>query len=177
MNSKTVLEDNSDEIIADEFIEAQVPAAASGSPVAEEKVEIKEGPRMDEVVDREPLPANLAEFEKYLVRVQKEFPVLGDFQKLSAREVHHTPDILVAAGEKMGTIADLLSRNANYYSAGLNFYSNCYSRNDLPASLRALCLANHRKMRTSHGGVFEWSEEEIENSSIEVRDLAEQVTF
>lgn len=177
LNSKTVLEDSSDEIIADEFAETQVSAAVSTASISEEKVEKEEDPRMDKVVGREPLPANLAEFEKYLVQIQKELPVLGDFQRLSAREVHHTPDILVAAGEKMGTIADLLSRNTNYYSAGLIFYSNCYSRKDLPDSLRALCLVNHRKMRTSHGGAFEWNEDEIENSSIEVRELAEHVTF
>lgn len=118
---------------------------------------------------------NHAEFEKLTQKTLQELPVLNDFKKLSQREVHHTPEIIGLAGDKLGLVAEVFDAHPEFAPEAQKFYFKCLSRKDLPASIRALCLANHRNLRVSKGESPEWRVEETRTTSQEVRDLADQV--
>lgn len=144
-----------------------------GNGASEPEVVVRDS-QSEAVVAEEKLPTSVSEFEQYTAQVLKELPVLADFKKLTPQEVHHTPEILLIAGQKMGTIAQLLSEHPYFFETARIFYSQCYVRQDLPTSLRALCLANHRNLR---GASQDWDDDEIQHSSQEVRELAEKVSF
>lgn len=117
----------------------------------------------------------LEDFKNLMQRTQSELPLLADFKNLSPKEVHHTPEILNRAGTKLGLIAEILALNPDFGPIAQEFYQDCLVRKDLPTSIRALCLANHRNLRVLQGYSLDWQEEEIRTTTSEIRELAEHV--
>ncbi|AHI06427.1 hypothetical protein BDW_09635 [Bdellovibrio bacteriovorus W] len=115
------------------------------------------------------------DFQKLTHKTLQDLPVLNDFKKLSQREAHHTPEIINRAGDSLGLVAEVLAAHPEFFPEAQDFYVKCFSRKDFPASVRALCLANHRNLRVSKGESPEWQQEEAQSTSEEVRDLAAQV--
>ena len=115
------------------------------------------------------------DYKKLMKRTQSELPVLTDFKKLNPKEVHHTPEILNRAGTKLGLIAEVLDANPDFVPIAQEFYQDCLVRKDLPTSIRALCLANHRNLRVSQGDSPDWHEAEIRTTTSEIRELAEHI--
>lgn len=115
------------------------------------------------------------EFQGLTNKTLQELPALKDFKGLSQEEVHHTPEIISIAGDKLGHLAEVLAAHPQFTKEAQDFYQRCFSRKDLPISIRALCLANHRNIRVAQGYAPEWLTEELYATTEEVRDLAEQI--
>lgn len=132
-------------------------------------------PTEESVQVKAPQAWSSADFKNLMKRTQSELPVSADFKKLSPKEVHHTPELLNRAGVKLGLIAEVLDGNPDFAPIAQEFYQDCLIRKDLPTSIRALCLANHRNLRVSYGDSPDWHDEEIKNTTIEIRELAEHI--
>lgn len=117
------------------------------------------------------------EFQALTQRTLRELPRLSDLRKLSQREVHHTPEIINRAGEKLGIVAELLETHPNFQPEAEEFYIKCLAQKEFPTAIRALCLANHRNLRMKSGESPEWKEDEMRMTNEDIRTLAEQVPF
>lgn len=107
-------------------------------------------------------PLNLSAFRELTKGTLSELPTLQDLQNLKASEVHHLPLQLRQAGQRLGEIAQALHDNPNFASEGAAFYQDCFAREDLPAQIRGLCLADHRDLRLAHGDRPEWTPQEMQ---------------
>lgn len=117
---------------------------------------------------------NLQSFRDLTDSTLEKLPTLREFKKLTAAQVHHTPAILREAGLALSQIAQALHDNENLAEEAANFYETCYSRSDLPASIRGLCLADHRDIRIKWGDRAEWTSHEASQPA-EVLRLAEAI--
>lgn len=117
---------------------------------------------------------NLQSFRDLTASAQEKMPTLSQFRKLTAEEVHHTPSLLREAGLILSQVAQALHDNENLASEAAAFYETCYSREDLPSSIRGLCLADHRNIRIKWGDRAEWTAHEARQPA-EVLRLAEAI--
>jgi hypothetical protein len=116
-----------------------------------------------------------AEFEKLSQEVQARLPLTAQFKQLRPHEVHTVPALIQKAGEDLGLIAQALHDNPHLASSAQEFYMTCFKRSELPAQVRGLCLANHRRLRIEHGDRVPWTEPELEGTTEEVRKLADKI--
>jgi hypothetical protein len=150
------------------------------------EVEISEGAdssvvtKTSEVANESPEKApeknqmNLQSFRDLTVSAQEKLPTLSQIRKLPAEDVHHTPELLRAAGLILSQVAQALHDNENLASEAASFYEVCYSREDLPSSIRGLCLADHRNIRLKWGDRAEWTSHEAQQPA-EILRLAEAI--
>ena len=124
--------------------------------------------------DSEKNQMNLQSFRDLTASAQEKLPTLSQIRKLSKEEVHHTPELLRDAGLVLSQIAQALHDNENLASEAASFYENCYAREDLPSSIRGLCLADHRNIRLKWGDRAEWTSHEAQQPA-EVLRLAEAI--
>jgi hypothetical protein len=117
---------------------------------------------------------NLQTFRDLTASAQEKLPTRAQIKKLSAADVHHTPDLIREAGLILSQIAQALHDNENLASEAASFYESCYSRVDLPTSIRGLCMANHRNIRLKWGDRAEWTSHEAQQPA-EVLRLAEAI--
>lgn len=117
---------------------------------------------------------NLQSFRDLTASAQEKLPTLSALRKLKAEEVHHTPDLIREAGLVLSQVAQALHDNENLASEAASFYEDCYSRADLPTSVRGLCLADHRNIRLKWGDRAEWTSHEAQQPA-EVLRLAEAI--
>jgi hypothetical protein len=150
------------------------------------EVEISEGAdtsavtKTSEVANESPEKApeknqmNLQSFRDLTVSAQEKLPTLSQIRKLTLEEVHHTPELLRTAGLILSQVAQALHDNENLASEAASFYEGCYSREDLPSSIRGLCLADHRNIRLKWGDRAEWTSHEAQQPA-EILRLAEAI--
>lgn len=117
---------------------------------------------------------NLQSFRDLTASAQEKLPTLTEIRKLKAEDVHHTPELLREAGLILSQVAQALHDNENLASEAASFYEGCYSREDLPTSIRGLCLADHRNIRLKWGDRAEWTTHEAQQPA-EVLRLAEAI--
>jgi hypothetical protein len=117
---------------------------------------------------------NLQSFRDLTASAQEKLPTLAKIRKLTNEEVHHTPELLREAGLILSQVAQALHDNENLASEAASFYEGCYSREDLPSSIRGLCLADHRNIRLKWGDRAEWTSHEGQQPA-EVLRLAEAI--
>lgn len=117
---------------------------------------------------------NLQSFRDLTASAQEKLPTLVALRKLKAKDVHHTPDLIREAGLILSQVAQALHDNENLASEAASFYEGCYSRTDLPTSVRGLCLADHRNIRLKWGDRAEWTSHEAQQPA-EVLRLAEAI--
>jgi hypothetical protein len=91
-------------------------------------------------------PMGEASFESLAGEVQESLPTLKMLMELPAEEVHGTPELIREAGMDLGKVARALQENTHLAARGLEFYTRCAERNDLPRSIRALCLSNAKPL-------------------------------
>ena len=117
---------------------------------------------------------NLQSFRDLTATVQEKLPTLYQIRKLTEEDVHYTPTLLRDAGLILSQIAQALHDNENLASEAAAFYENCYAREDLPVSIRGLCLADHRNIRMQWGDRAEWTFHEAQQPAAVLR-LAEVI--
>lgn len=104
----------------------------------------------------------LAEFSELAQKTLLALPTLQNLRGLTNEEVHETPMVLRQAGHDLGEIAQALHDNPALASEAAAFYRTCFTRDDFPASVRGLCLADHRNLRIANGDRAEWTVQELE---------------
>lgn len=92
--------------------------------------------RMDKKLSRE-------EFRELAKYVTNSIPSKSELKKLSAEEVHATPEKIMEAGVRLGLIAQAIENEPALQKDGLEFYQSCAAASKNPNSVRALCYANY----------------------------------
>lgn len=152
---------------------AEVETSDSAESVAAPKSSQAVGSEnQDQAPDKNQM--NLQSFRDLTASAQEKLPTLSALRKLKAEEVHHTPDLIREAGLVLSQVAQALHDNENLASEAASFYEDCYSRADLPTSVRGLCLADHRNIRLKWGDRAEWTSHEAQQPA-EVLRLAEAI--
>lgn len=154
--------------------------AASPSPGASPAASAASAPEASPAAGSaaEPVPAgkpmNLGEFRELTQKTLAELPTTASLHKLKPEEVHETPTLITAAGGALGRIAQIVHDDPSLKNEGLSFYESCYTKDDLPAQIRALCVADHRNLRISQGDQLEWQGSEAKLPS-NILDLANEI--
>ncbi|EPZ50144.1 hypothetical protein M902_0786 [Bacteriovorax sp. BAL6_X] len=73
-------------------------------------------------------------------------PINEDLQKLTADEVHHTPELIKEAGELIGKIHASAQVDHSKRSAAMKFFKNCAEDRDVVRPIRAVCLKKIYKL-------------------------------
>lgn len=77
-----------------------------------------------------------------LLKTLESLPEIEDIQALSAEEVHHTPEIVIEAGKKIGEIMEEAEENPESREEVMNFLVSCSEGENILPSVRALCYRN-----------------------------------
>ncbi|MBS1983902.1 MAG: hypothetical protein JST16_06995 [Bdellovibrionales bacterium] len=85
------------------------------------------------------------EFRSFLKETHAQMPKQSDLRKLTTQQAHHFPAPLEKAGALMGEIAERLEKDPSLTPEAVKFYAGCALDDQLPSSVRALCLANYTK--------------------------------
>lgn len=109
-----------------------------------------------------------AEFKQLTDAAFESFPTLEVLSQLSADQVHHTPEVLIEAGRRLGEVAKALSENPNLKPAGIRFYQKTASAEGLPSTIRAMSYRHWKDLDTER---FEGDQED-ENIPSFIRKLA-----
>ncbi len=110
------------------------------------------------------------EFIQFTEKVYQSLPFISDFQRLSESEVHHTPALMIEAGEKLGEIAQALEDHPEWAESAIPFYTDCARNDQFPNPVRALCYYHLNQIKNQNSSAF------IDASvPVEVRSLAEKL--
>lgn len=87
--------------------------------------------------------------DKILSTLFNELPRKNQIQYLSSEELHHTPDIILIAGKRLGDLRELLSHSKNdptITAKTFQFYKKCAFNKDLLKSIRTLCFIHAKEI-------------------------------
>jgi hypothetical protein len=99
----------------------------------------------------DPARITLSEFHELAETTLEHLPKVSDLRKLSAEEVHHTPQIVTQASLQIGKIAQAIHDHPELAEDGASFYRQCATQSDGATSIRALCFAQFRNLETHLG--------------------------
>ena len=71
------------------------------------------------------------------------------------KKAHLTPDAILEAGVSIGEVAERMEKDSTQVASGLDFFRACAEREDIPSSLRVVCLGQYRRF----GGTGEFPPE------------------
>lgn len=112
------------------------------------------------------------ELAREILKVKKALPSLKDLGSLPDDEVHGTPARIIEAGAALGELEEFLERKPEEFHGASRFFSECAVGEDLPASIRAMCLHSLRNNPT------QWApgvSARLESVPSEVMDLEAQL--
>ena len=90
--------------------------------------------------------ANWVKFKTLADEAFHSLPRIEQLRALPAREAHHTPTLLLEAGEKLGRVAAALKENPALRGEALVYYRHCAQDEHGANSVRALCYAALREI-------------------------------
>jgi hypothetical protein len=111
-----------------------------------------------------------AELQRMMSEVEKSLSAKAQLKKLTTEQVHHTPEMIRAAGLQLGRIADALSRDPSLAPDAVPFYEKCAKNEGYPNTVRALCWSDYE--RIANGLRLPVNAEGVPAN---VRELADQV--
>lgn len=79
-------------------------------------------------------------FQRLVLQASESLPRVEALRGMSDPAMHHTPEIVLAAAENLGQLAEFLENHPEHKSAAAEFYQGCAQDSDGVASIRALCL-------------------------------------
>lgn len=98
---------------------------------------------IDEGIVKENTKDSLTEFSDYQNKLERDFKSLAtvdDLKKLTASEVHHTPEVLKNGGELIGRIHDEAESDPTKRVDAMNFFKRCTEDGQIATAIRAVCL-------------------------------------
>ena len=112
---------------------------------------------------------NREEFREFLEDTFDELPRVDELRKLSAEEVHSTPQMIREGAVLMGETAEKLEQHPELKPEALEFYQKCALETGVATSIRALCLNRALRLYAElHGKLWEFDREKIPDSLIEL---------
>ncbi len=123
-------------------------------------------------------PQEISETQKHFGQLIEDFkssaPTQADLQKLTAQQVHYTPEVIFKSALRLGDIAQAIADHKDLAAAGLKFYRECAENSASPNSLRASCYVRHEKLIES-SGLIEPSLSKDSQVSDHVKSLAQKL--
>lgn len=139
------------------------PAGSNASPAAPAPAAPLTTPPPESATEAAP-------FQQRLDEIAASLPRTSELRALSEEEVHHTPPVLLEAGEKVGEVAEALAANPALKPQAIRFYRDCAKGNETASSVRALCFYHWEKL--SQGSADEPGPTEVPP---EIRALADKL--
>ncbi|MGI4992030.1 hypothetical protein ACRXCV_05345 [Halobacteriovorax sp. GFR7] len=107
--------------------------------------------KVDEVNQLNKLNSKHSEDKSELIVVEFErelntLPINEDLKKLTADEVHHTPELIKDAGELIGSIHASAQADHSKRPAAMKFFKSCAEDRDVVRPIRAVCLKKIYKL-------------------------------
>lgn len=93
----------------------------------------------------------IEEFKDLAMTTEANLPTIGDIRKLPPGALHHVPEPVIQAGKDLGLIKEILVVHPNFTEEANILYENCSEKDELPQSVRALCLTNLIQNKKSQG--------------------------
>lgn len=93
----------------------------------------------------------LEEFKELTKATEAGLPSTDDIRKLPPGALHHVPVPVIQAGKDLGLVKEILAIHPNYTEEANALYENCSEKDDLPQSVRALCLTNLIQNKKAQG--------------------------
>ena len=158
---------------AETGVEEQAAAQAetnSVSPTTETRTESTSNNTTQSKEDRK-TELSRDEFLNLSERVWEHVPNKADLQKLTEKDVHNTPDVLLQAGLELGSIAQAVKENPHLVPEAISFYERCSADQAKPDTIRALCFAHYRKLGERQNLRLDIVSPEIKNLSDKVMSL------
>lgn len=94
---------------------------------------------------------SLQEFKDLLSTTEANLPTIADIRKLPPGALHHVPEPVIQAGRDLGLLKEVLAVHPNYTEEANTLYENCSEKDELPQSVRALCLTNLIQNKKAQG--------------------------
>ena len=94
---------------------------------------------------------SLQEFKDLLSTTEANLPTIADIRKLPPGALHHVPEPVIQAGRDLGLLKEVLAVHPNYAEEANTLYENCSEKDELPQSVRALCLTNLIQNKKAQG--------------------------
>lgn len=111
-----------------------------------------------------------AAFQNKLDEISAGLPRVSELRALPEEEVHHTPNALLEAGEKMGEVAEALDANPALLPQAVAFYRDCAKGLETATSVRALCYYHWNRLTKGSA-----EEPQAGDVPAEIRDLANKL--
>lgn len=87
------------------------------------------------------------QFTELLKETKNKLPTLSDMKELPEDAIHHTPAVLVQAGQDLGLIKEILKVHESYERLATHFYKSCAKDEEGATAVRALCLTNFMEIK------------------------------
>ncbi|MFG1481527.1 hypothetical protein ABMA79_07935 [Halobacteriovorax sp. HFRX-2_2] len=75
-----------------------------------------------------------------------DLPIAADLQKLTLKEVHHTPELIKDAGELIGEVHAKAQVDPAKRASAMKFFKDCAEDNEVVRPIRAVCLKKVYKL-------------------------------
>ncbi len=93
----------------------------------------------------------IEEFKDLALATEANLPTVNDIRKLPPGALHHVPAPVIQAGKDLGLIKEILIAHPNFTDEANVLYENCSEKDELPQSVRALCLTNLIQNKKAQG--------------------------
>lgn len=91
------------------------------------------------------------EFRTLGAEVMSSLPTKASLKSLKAEDAHNVPLPILLAGEKLGGIAEAVSKDPALEAEAMLLYESCAVSVQYPDSVRALCFYNYRNLSEKSG--------------------------
>lgn len=96
-------------------------------------------------------------FINFAQKTIETMPTKATLSSLSAKEVHHTPEVIIKSGRRLGTLKAQLKLNSEFIPEAIRFYEECSTLESSPTPIRAICLANLVYLKEKDGELVDGS--------------------
>ncbi len=95
-----------------------------------------------------PAESYSVELSNEIGKARRALPMLVDLKSIPADEAHSTPARIIEAGAALGELEEYLEKKPEEFMAASRFFSDCATGEELPPSVRAMCLHSLRNNPT-----------------------------
>lgn len=93
----------------------------------------------------------IEEFKDLATSTEASLPTISDIRKLPPGALHHVPEPVIQAGRDLGLVKEILAVHPSFTDEANVLYENCSDKDELPQSVRALCLTNLIQNKKAQG--------------------------
>lgn len=102
----------------------------------------------------------LENFRRQSKTILDQLPLKSDLQKLDDGQAHSIPQELLQTGRELGKLKELVIKYPNFkelQDEAKTYYKSCADKDEVPTSIRSLCLFNRLQLAKNHNEKFDIS--------------------